>query len=397
MSSPKNPDLQLLRGIAILLVVFGHLSLSSAILKEIDAGLANPFFWGVELFFVLSGFVVTRSIVRKNFNGPYFLAKRLFRLYPAMLFMVVLAIILNQTIQQSKFPDHVIRIFSIDPQIFSQQSLSVLGGYLINRFPSTAYQFGQMWSLSVEFQFYAFFAALLIMVSLLNDRIKFRVIVSIFASIFVALLLYRFMLGTGLVRGQVKFITYLSNYRFDFLAAGVLLAAVPDARLRAWLAPFCKPALPWFALLSTTVLLAFLKPSRSLPAGTADYLNSIGMIFTLAACVFLVALGAVGGLEKSRFTGRMRSALILLGDYSYTIYLVHFSMFILAWILIYSTISFVFKYEIYFGLAQLFAFIIVSIPFIYFSYHKVELVGISVGNRLISLSGRGWRWATARM
>ncbi len=55
----QNITVQQLRGAAILLVLFQHFSLSSSAMAAI--GLTNPGFVGVELFFVISGYVVMQT------------------------------------------------------------------------------------------------------------------------------------------------------------------------------------------------------------------------------------------------------------------------------------------------------------------------------------------------
>src|SRR6478735_1853778 len=77
-----RPALDGLRGVAVLLVVADH----AGFLPEPDGGI------GVTLFFVLSGFLITRMIVEAREAGtwsmPAFLANRAVRLFPALLVMV---------------------------------------------------------------------------------------------------------------------------------------------------------------------------------------------------------------------------------------------------------------------------------------------------------------------
>jgi len=81
ISNPRSDEIQVLRGIAILLVLIVHWSLGTQIFQWI--GLINPGWIGVELFFVISGFVVIRSFERSDFDLGRFVAARTFRLYPA--------------------------------------------------------------------------------------------------------------------------------------------------------------------------------------------------------------------------------------------------------------------------------------------------------------------------
>lgn len=78
-----RPDLQGLRAIAVLLVVFAHSGLA----------VAQGGFIGVDVFFVLSGYLITGLLVRE-FEGSgrivfvQFYAKRLKRLLPALIAML---------------------------------------------------------------------------------------------------------------------------------------------------------------------------------------------------------------------------------------------------------------------------------------------------------------------
>src|SRR2546423_12848739 len=67
MAAPgdKIQDLQFLRGAAIVLVLCAHWMGTEATFRYL--GFNNPGWIGVQLFFVLSGFVVTRSLQKKNF------------------------------------------------------------------------------------------------------------------------------------------------------------------------------------------------------------------------------------------------------------------------------------------------------------------------------------------
>jgi peptidoglycan/LPS O-acetylase OafA/YrhL len=92
MSSPYSltfrPDVQGLRAIAVALVVFAHAKL---------AGFAGGFV-GVDVFFVISGYLITGLLVRERLSSGtihygQFLARRLRRLLPALLVMLVVVLV----------------------------------------------------------------------------------------------------------------------------------------------------------------------------------------------------------------------------------------------------------------------------------------------------------------
>jgi peptidoglycan/LPS O-acetylase OafA/YrhL len=130
-----RPALDGLRGVAILLVVADH----AGYLREPAGGI------GVTVFFVLSGFLITRVIVEARDSGtwsmPGFLANRFVRLFPALLLMVtvVSAVMAQRGFRADRIADHAV------PALTYWQNMAPR-----MRFPV----FGQTWSLAVEEQFY---------------------------------------------------------------------------------------------------------------------------------------------------------------------------------------------------------------------------------------------------
>jgi exopolysaccharide production protein ExoZ len=88
VTTKKIENIQALRGIAVLLVVFSHISILEGIYAQYDFILPDFFiigFSGVDLFFVISGFVmvnVTRESFQNRGETQRFLYHRLTRIYP---------------------------------------------------------------------------------------------------------------------------------------------------------------------------------------------------------------------------------------------------------------------------------------------------------------------------
>jgi peptidoglycan/LPS O-acetylase OafA/YrhL len=89
LSRPKRPEIEGLRAVAVLAVVFFH-----AGLKQIPGG-----FLGVDVFFVISGFLISGNILRditdRRFSFKQFYARRVIRLYPASTVAIVATLILS--------------------------------------------------------------------------------------------------------------------------------------------------------------------------------------------------------------------------------------------------------------------------------------------------------------
>jgi peptidoglycan/LPS O-acetylase OafA/YrhL len=86
-------DVQALRGLSIILVLFEHLVATNTLVRNL--GVTPPFYSGVDLFFVVSGFVVPASLERGRWNAAAFLVRRMFRLWPVLLVALALALFVN--------------------------------------------------------------------------------------------------------------------------------------------------------------------------------------------------------------------------------------------------------------------------------------------------------------
>ena len=109
---------------------------------------------------MISGLVVTQSVLTGRSRRSSFLYRRAFRLIPAMLLFFVVSglICLLAAAQPNTWGG---QNFGASLPRFIEEGLSILGGYFINIPGPKLYMNGAMWSLSVEFQFYAAFAAMI--------------------------------------------------------------------------------------------------------------------------------------------------------------------------------------------------------------------------------------------
>ena len=152
-NSPYRPDIDGLRALAVVAVIINHFN------KE----LLQSGFLGVDIFFVISGFVITSSLAVKksaNFNEFIisFYQRRLKRLIPALICFVLITSIL-------------VSLFNPTPFFELAVGFSSLFGFsnFLLYFKSTDYfatstlfnPFTHTWSLGVEEQFYLLFPLLI--------------------------------------------------------------------------------------------------------------------------------------------------------------------------------------------------------------------------------------------
>jgi len=146
MLSKHRDDIDGLRGVSILLVIFYHVGIS----------VFSGGFIGVDVFFVISGYVISNLVFKQistnQFNLLTFYRKRLRRLLPALIFTLALTFIVSLNILS---PQHFGRMSgALFSSIFALSNFFFIGevGYF-----DVAINFKPLlhtWSLGVEEQFY---------------------------------------------------------------------------------------------------------------------------------------------------------------------------------------------------------------------------------------------------
>lgn len=94
----KIRSIHYLRGIAALLVVCFHLRVDiNGVYAQSNLGnlLFDGGASGVDLFFIISGFIITMSADKNNESFTNFAIKRIFRIYPVFISMLILFVVIN--------------------------------------------------------------------------------------------------------------------------------------------------------------------------------------------------------------------------------------------------------------------------------------------------------------
>ena len=210
-SSPRILGLDGIRAFAVVAVIAAH-----AHVPWLHGGGV-----GVDLFFVISGFLITGLLLRERtrlggIQLARFWGRRLLRLMPALLLMLLA---LSAFIVL--FGEHLGRTWDVSlaatPSVLFYFSnwIIVAGGDL------GAY--GPLWSLSVEEQFYLVWPLVIILVMIAAKGVK--MLAGIAAVLIVAVNVNRFATfdGSNLDR------TFGTDYRVDLLLMGALLAMALEA------------------------------------------------------------------------------------------------------------------------------------------------------------------------
>ncbi|HWB07594.1 MAG TPA: acyltransferase [Pirellulales bacterium] len=395
MTEPTNPqaalhaesgkigDIQVLRGIAILMVLVCHLSIGAEMLGVWPVKVTMPLYLGVEIFFVVSGYVITRSLMKDEFHGGRFFVKRIFRLMPALLCFIGLTLILNRYVQQADLPDSGKTLFSVSNGEFRREARGVAFGYLTFLMPGRSFANAAMWSLSVEDQFYAGVTALCLVLGgllRLSRRWTERTLMVAAAGLYVFLTGRRLAIWGAGPAATAAAVQYLVGWKFDFLALGVTSAFIDRRfaeRVRIFFAqsgPYCSA----FLLLLPIMLAAVCESPN---AAASPVLHSVGYVLMGLSFAGLVLLAA-SGLAFPASRGSLYRACWFVGDRSYTYYLFHYPMFIVAWLLFHRFFPTAFKGPWHYAVAQGVTVAALLIPFSELVYRCVELPLADLGRRI---------------
>jgi peptidoglycan/LPS O-acetylase OafA/YrhL len=144
-----------IRALAVIAVICCHFSE-----KILPSG-----YLGVDVFFVISGFVITASLFRHVEDAPLkrfsqFYRRRIKRLLPALVFVVLIGVILMGCFSKQSYPylkTGTLSLFGLSNLFLYQESIDYWGGAAaLNPFTHT-------WSLGVEEQFYFLYPIIVIL------------------------------------------------------------------------------------------------------------------------------------------------------------------------------------------------------------------------------------------
>jgi peptidoglycan/LPS O-acetylase OafA/YrhL len=307
----RLPALDGLRGVAVLLVLIHHVHAVFA--PGVAPSLAMGGFLGVDLFFVLSGFLITGLLLdefraRRTIGLLSFYRRRLMRLYPALVVLLA-AHAVYAAYADIAFDVERDRLVSVLLYYSNwAQTLTIPEGT------------GHLWSLAVEEQFYlAWPLVLLGLLWLTNARRRY--LGPIIAAGVVVIALNRAWRWHD---GMVFLLVYVrTDTRADALLVGAL-AAVITGGLRGRTPAFARSrAFPWAAWSAAAVLAWSVIFTR----GDRPMLYLGGFTVIAVACAVL----ALAVLPESRWHGARAMQwrpLRVLGTVSYGAYLWHFPIFV---------------------------------------------------------------------
>ncbi|WP_395531099.1 acyltransferase family protein [Enterococcus faecium] len=294
MKKIYSKEIDCFRGIAVLAVIFYHLPNSL-----LPGGLQ-----GVTIFFVVSGFLMAKNTIRdeknRQFSFLHFYYKRIKRIYPFLLFSLVVFIFILGISNirligniRSELPS---LIFGYNNWWQLNQGVSYFDSYF------NASLFKHYWSLSVELQFYLIWPFLFIVIKRMRRK---QVFYLIYTLIFVSILFSLFLPSTKAYYHTIAklfpFLLGVWGY-FNRITIGRFFEQNTFSKI-------------WLLLLASLCLILF----PIFPYTLNELLISI---------CFALLLASVDDMNIAKKTKIASTKLSFVGKISYELYLVHFPVLI---------------------------------------------------------------------
>lgn len=353
--SNYRPELDGLRAIAVIFVIINHFST-----KALPSG-----FLGVDIFFVLSGYVVSASLYKRLSPNWYtflfqFYARRIRRIFPALIFCVVVT-------------GYIGCLFIQHPQTSLKAGMySLLGASNIHFYSHSSDYFGEVarhnlftntWSLGVEEQFYVIFPIVLILVGFSAHK---RLL-----STLVGLALTSFLAWVWMSMNNPPFSFFMIFTRFWELGLGCITFLL--------VLQFKTYAFTSRQKIGAAIALGLILVIAILPKQVMLYSTPL-MCFSVAALIFFMRA------ESATVRLLSRPEMVRIGILSYSLYLWHWPVISLSVQTVgISAYTIIFQILVMLLLAQ-FSFVFIERPFRYGKLLRKDLVSIVSGFSAIAVS-----------
>ena len=296
-------DIEALRGLSVILVILYHFKLSILDYQIIKGG-----FIGVDIFFVISGFIITKIIIEneiKNFLLLPFYERRIKRIIPLLVVVLIVSI-------SSLF--FVFDFFLLNKNINAAISISTAISNFYFWTSAVLYQFAEknslinlhFWSLSIEMQFYILFPILFIVFKSKEKLIHLILFILIGLS-------YLFVIKNYKIHNMFNFYNSFSRM-FEFLSGAIIFLYSDLIKQK-----IKKKFHVYLYVLGLVILLVYLQ--------FLQHENFHPSPYTI---VFIIGIGLMIVFNNDENFKKIKIGFSHLGKISYSLYLWHFPILVLG-------------------------------------------------------------------
>jgi peptidoglycan/LPS O-acetylase OafA/YrhL len=360
LSQPSDryrPDIDGLRAIAVLLVVWFH-----AFPEAMPGG-----FVGVDIFFVISGFLITGIIAREldqqRFSLPGFYMRRIRRIFPALIVVLAVTLVLGWLWMLPAAYAQLSADAFASAAFVSNIALLLQSGYF--DIESGKKPLLHLWSLGIEEQFYLFWPLIL----MLTTRLRLRILV-VASVIGIA----SFALNVALIGSDPVATFYLPFTRAWELLAGAALACGWNQLRQTGAASNWRAAIG----LGLIALAACVLDSKSAFPGW-------WAVLPVGGAALLLSAPAAWGCRHLLSS----PAMVRIGLISYPLYLWHWPLLVFFAIIKFAPLTLIERVLIVglsFALAWL-TYRFVEIPFRFGRPSRLRITALCSGMALVALAG----------
>jgi peptidoglycan/LPS O-acetylase OafA/YrhL len=247
MKISRENNFDLIRLIAAFQVLIWHGSVHFNLSERLyDILVVIYHFPGVPIFFTISGFLISFSLERNNFNLKQYFKNRSLRIFPALwvctIITALLLIIFNKIGSSKDFILWFIAQITFF-QFYVSESLKNWG---------TGHPNGSLWSIAVELQFYFVLPLILYVINLSQNKLFINLL--LFLVFFLSILIKYFIHNNAFIMHNELYVKLLNNTVLIYLH--FFLTGIAIYKNFEWLLPYLKDnAIIWLVIYAVYILI----------------------------------------------------------------------------------------------------------------------------------------------